>query len=253
MAHNLKGAAAKLAKLVEDHGAYEFEGFTWLQGHIEKIAEHLGVTEKTIKRAIAKPPFHHISRSTKEHGKHILLKIGTEPCETDHVFKLRATWVKGLVYFNAALASQLRLELEFLKAAEAPKNVRDRIAVRIAQADDGAKNLDKIKAGEKISFDVKPAHMGQLRGLVQQLGADAPGVLSRLVTFKGWSMFVAALKIEERLKRFYHWPNLGVMLNNLDLAVSTYVDLLQGDGKIDLAESKRLNALAAAFEAKMTA
>lgn len=38
MPNNLKGAAAKLAKLVEEHADYELEGFKWLVFNREVVA-----------------------------------------------------------------------------------------------------------------------------------------------------------------------------------------------------------------------
>ncbi len=242
MTHALKGTAAKLAKLVQEHGDYEFEGFMWLPTTIKGVAGELDVSEKTIQRVIDKPPFHHVTLNTKEDGRHVLLKLGTEPCETDRVRKLRTVWAKGLVYFNAALAEQLTIKVMQLKSVDAPKALYDRLLHRIADAHKGAKDLEKLKAGEKISLHVHPVQIGQLRGIVQTLGEDAKGTVACLVTFDGWTTFSAYLKTEGRLSRYYHWPQLGVILNNPDIAMQTYLDTLQATAKVDLSESARLLA-----------
>lgn len=240
--HGLKGTAAKLATLVQEHGTYEFEGFTWLAATIEGMADELSVNVSTIKRAIAKPPFHHVTRNTKEDGRHILLKLGTELCETDHVFKLRTVWAKGLIFYNAALADQLTLKVMYLKNVGAPKALHDRLFHRIAKAHEGAKDLEKLKAGEKVPVHVPPPQMGQLRGIVQVLGEDAQGTVACLVAVEGWHTFTAYLKATGRLTRYYHWPHLGTIMNNPDIAVQTYLDMLQAAGKVDPAESARLLA-----------
>ena len=114
---HLKGTPRRLAELVLEHGSYEFEGFKWLQGTFGGIAAHLGVNEKTIERNAGASPFHYITRRTAEDGKHILLKLGTETCETDLVLRLRAVWVRGLAHFNEAAAKAWPIEA--LKAKQA--------------------------------------------------------------------------------------------------------------------------------------
>lgn len=100
----LNSRAAKLAKLVKDHGDYEFEGYTWLRCNLVEIGDHLGMHKNTIRNIIIKPPFKYITRNTKENGRHLLVRIGDGQTETDHLFILRTVWAKGLIYYNAALA-----------------------------------------------------------------------------------------------------------------------------------------------------
>lgn len=243
MTHGLKGTAAKLAAFVQEHGTYEFEGFTWLAFNREVVADNLGVTVKTIQRVIGKPPFHHITRVIEADGKPrkgILLKLGTDLCETDHVFKLRAIWVKGLAYYNDIAVAAWTTNVMWLKQGGAPKELYERMFHRIADAEKGAQVLVKMKAGEKISYTVKGYQMGMLRKIVQTLGDDAYGLVAYLVTFEGWHSFTGYLKAEERLKRHYHWPELPTIAQNLDIALQTYLDGLQAASKIDPAESARL-------------
>lgn len=245
MKNNLKGAAEKLAKLVEEAADYEFEGFTWLAFNREIVAKKIGVSEKTISRLMQKPPFHHITRLIEVEGKPrrvVFLKLGGELCETDHVFRLRSAWVRGMIYFNAALVDQLTVDVMYLKSIGAPKTQYERLLRRIEQARKGAKGLEKLKAGKKVALQVPPHQMGLLRGIVQVLGDDAHGCVASLVTLDGWHSFSAHLKAEGRLARFYHWPHLGTIISNPDIAVQTYLDVLQAAGKIDPAESIRLLA-----------
>ncbi|MCR8493154.1 hypothetical protein ABDF71_20220 [Ochrobactrum sp. WV_118_8] len=242
MTHDLKGTAAKLAKLVEEEGSYEFEGFSWLPTTIEGVADYLSKHKNTIRKIIDKPPFHYITRNTEEDGRHILLKLGTELCETDHVFKLRAIWSKGLIIYNKTLATHLTMKVMYFKQIGAEKKLYERLLVRIAEAEKGAKNLEKLKAGEKVPLNVPPSHMGQLRGVVQKLGDDATNVTASLVTFEGWTRFMAYLKTAEREMRHLHWPYPGAIKDNPDLALQAYLDDLQEEQKIEPADSARLLA-----------
>lgn len=245
----LKGTAKKLAQLVQEHATLEFEGFHWLPATIGGIAGKLHVADKTIWRIIQKPPFHYITRNTEEDRRHILLKLGTEPCETDHVFRLRAVWVKGLVYYNAVAVNVWRMKLLELvhqekgqTFPEGEKKPSDRLRDRIAAAEKSRPKLDKLKAGERISLEVSGYQMGQLRGIVQALGEDAEATVAYLVTFEGWHIFCSYLKAEERLTLHYHWPYLGAIVGNPDIALQTYLDMLQSTGKVGLTESARLLA-----------
>lgn len=243
----LKGTAKKLARLVEEHATFEFEGFHWLPATIGGIAEKLHVADKTIWRIIQKPPFHYITRNTEEDGRHILLKLGADLCETDHVFRLRAIWVKGLIYFNAVMIDVWGVKLiELLhqeKGQTFPKGKKkpsDRLRARIAAAEKDMPKLDKIKAGKKLSLEVADHEMGLLRGVVQVLGNDAEDTVACLVTPEGWQTFCSYLKADDRLEWHYHWPSLGPIVSNPDIALQTLLDKLQFTGEIELVESARL-------------
>jgi len=254
-AQGLKGTAAKLAALVQEYGTYEYEGFTWLPFNRDVVAEKLGVNVKTIQRVITKPPFHRITRMIEVEGKTrkgVLLKLGTELCETDHVLILRAIWAKGLVYFNNMLSADLTSQVTYFKSLDAPEKRYARLLRRIEAAKDGAKDLDKLKSGKKISLEVRPFEMGLLREIVQTLGDDAPGVVSCLVTYVGWLAFTARLKADERMTRYLHWPQLALITGNLDIAVETYLDTLQEAGKISVSESVRLLTKIEALKPKDT-
>lgn len=245
----LKGTAKRLARLVEEYATFEFEGFNWLPATIGGIAKKLHVTDKTISRIIQNPPFHYITRNTKEDGRHILLKLGTEPCETDHVFRLRVIWVKGLIYFNAAMVdvwNMKLLELVHKEKGEAfpegKKKPSDRLRARIAAAEKDLPKLDKLKAGKRISLEVADYEMGLLRGVVRVLGGDAEDTVAHLVTPEGWQIFCSYLKAEERLEHHYHWPTLSPIVSNPDIGLQTLLDKLQFTGQIELAESARLLA-----------
>jgi len=239
---HLKGAARKLAELVLAHGDYEFEGFIWLQGNYASIAEHLGFNEKTIKRAVAQSPFRHITRRTAKDGKHVLIRLGSELCETDHVYRLRAVWKTGLVYFNAVASEVWAIKAIQLKQQGAPKELWERLWHKVKETEKTAADLEKLKAGQKISYDVEAYQMGHLRGIVKALAEDAPAALACLTTFEGWTTFTAYAKAEERFSRHYHWPTLGVIVTNLDLALQTYLDTKQATADPDLAECARLQA-----------
>ncbi|PZQ97570.1 MAG: hypothetical protein DI533_10305 [Cereibacter sphaeroides] len=239
---NDKGTAQKLKQLVLDHAEYDFEGFTWLQCNLEILGENLGVHKNTIRNALTKPPFRYIEKNTDEGAKRLLVRIGEGMCETDHVFVLRAIWRKGLVYYNAALEEQLTFKVLTLKNMGAEKALYERLLHRINSAHEGAKELDTLKAGGKVSLQVTPVQMGQLRGVVQALGEDAPNTVSCLLTYDGWLTFMAYLKAENRTARHYHWPELGEIMRNPDIALSTYLDILQASAKIDLKETARLTA-----------
>lgn len=249
----LNSRAAKLAKLVQDHGDYEFEGFTWLRCNLVEIGDHLGMHKNTIRNIIIKPPFKYITRNTKENGRHLLVRIGDGQTETDHLFILRTVWAKGLIYYNAALAYQLTSKVAYLKSVDAPKELYERLLHRITAATEGAKDLEKLKTGQKVSMHVSPHQMGQLRGIVQTLGEDAQGTVACLVTFQGWHTFTGYLKAEGRLTRHYHWPQLGEIMHNPDIAIATYLDTLQGSAKISIAESNRLLAKIEALTPKQAA
>lgn len=165
---HLKGTARRLAELVLKHGTYEHEGFKWVQGTFGGIAAHLGVNERTIKRVAGAAPFHYITRTTKEDGKHILLKLGTDPCETDHVMRLRAVWVQGIVFYNAAASKAWTIKVMQLKHQNAPKKLWDRLLHRIEAAEEKAADVEKLKAGQRISYEVQPHEMGFLRGIVSR-------------------------------------------------------------------------------------
>lgn len=243
----LKGVAAKLTKLIADHSAFEFEGLFWLKSTRILIADHLGVNERTIRRTLDdnKSVFRYLTLSNKEDGKHVLIRVGAGNCESDHVAYLRKTWVHELVYFNAGLEKRLQFKLDTLHnlAFESQKQ-REAYAIRlkkhIERAQAGAVNLDKLKAGEKISLTVLPKQMGLLRGLVQKFGEDAQGVFASLLKPDNWEKFMAYLKSESLETKFYHWPNIGIILKNPHLALEAYLDTLQSDGKIGLTETKRL-------------
>lgn len=179
---HLKGTARKLAELIVEHADYEFEGFTWLSGTFGGIVEQLSVNEKTIARNAQKPPFHYIPRQTSEDGKHILLKLGTEPCETDHVYRLRAIWVRGPAYFNGAAANVWPMEVMKAKHAKLPYK---RLLKRIEEAQKWAPMLDKLKAGKPISYTVQPHEMGLLRECVKNLGDDAFPTITCLTSWNG--------------------------------------------------------------------
>lgn len=232
--------ADRLAKLVQQHADYEFEGFTWLRCTQAGLADHLVVTTKTIGRTIAKPPFRHRVCRNKEYSRITLLRIGTELCESDHVFILREIWAKGLVYYNAALIDRLTPKVMYLKSVGTPQALYERQLHRIEAARVGAKDVDKLRAGGKISTQVERPQMGQLRGIVQALGEDSPDVLAHLVTFDGWHSFAAVLKHLGRLTRHYHWPHLPTIKNNPDIALESYLDALQAEGKVGWSESKKL-------------
>ncbi len=234
----LKGTTQKLAKMVLEHGTYEFEGFNWLIGNFAIIADHLGVSEKTIQRLVKKPPFHYITRRTDEVGKHILLKLGTDPCETDFVNRLRAVWVRGLLYFNGAAAKEWPLRAMMNKQQGAPVG---KLLERAKKAQEKLPELEKLKAGKQISLQVKPHEMGLLRECIKRLGEDASDTLACVALWNGWERFISFVKIAGRLEgRFYHWPTLSVIAANPDLALRVYLDIQQEEAKISVAESDRL-------------
>lgn len=134
----VNGTAARLAQLVSEHADYEFEGFRWVACHIEGLAEELGKSVNTVRKIISQPPFHYITRSTKEDGRHILLKLGDELCETDHVNILRGIWVPCLVMFNAALANDLRWQLDRLAGIKDKADQVSRLKARLEDAEKGA-------------------------------------------------------------------------------------------------------------------
>jgi len=237
---HLKGTARRLAQLVLEHGNYEYEGFKWLPGTFGGIADYLGVNEKTIERNVQKPPFHYITRRTAEDGKHILLKLGAEPCETDHVMKLRAVWVRGILYFNGAAAEAWPIEA--IKAKQAGLSHK-RLLVRAEKAKEKLPDLAKLKAGEVISYEVQPHEMGLLRECVKRLGDDAVATIACVVLWDGWHKFISYAKFAGRVVgHYYHWPTLGPIAANPDIALQTYLDIGQEQGTIDLTESARLNA-----------
>lgn len=251
---HLKGTPKRLAELVLDHSDYEFEGFYWLQGTFGGIAEHFGVNEKTVRRAAEMPPFHYITRQTAEHGKHILLKLGSEPCETDHVFRLRAVWRKGLAFYNVVAAKAWSAKVAQLQHQNAPKASWERLQHRIKAAEEGAAPAEMIKAGGRFSYEVKPHQMGRLRGIVRALGDDAIAVVACLTTFGGWHKFAAYAKITDRITdRHYHWPELGVIAANPDIALQTYLDTAQESAEIGLPESARLLAKIASLTPALAA
>jgi len=247
---HLKGAARQLAELVLEHGNYEYEGFKWLQGTFGGIADHLGVNEKTIERNVQKPPFHYITRRTAEDGKHILLKLGAEPCETDLVFRLRTVWVRGLLYFNGAAAEAWPIEAMKAKHAKLPYK---RLQQRAEKAQERLPELAKLKAGEDISHEVQSHEMGLLRECVKRLGDDAFATVACITSWNGWHKFMAYAKIADRIaNRYYHWPTLGLIAANPDIALQAYLDIGQEEGAIDLAESARLNAKIAGLALPVT-
>ncbi|MBU3077814.1 hypothetical protein [Sphingomonas quercus] len=247
---HLKRTARKLAELILEHADYEFEGFTWLSSTFGGIASQLGVNEKTIARNAQKPPFHYIHRQTSEDGKHILLKLGTEPCETDHMYRLRAVWVRGLAHFNEA-AMQI-WPTDAIRAKHAGKPHK-RLLKRIEDAQKWAPALEKLKAGKRISYNVQPHEMGLLRQCVKKLGDDAFPTIACLTSWNGWHKFISYTKIADRIEdKYYHWPTLGPIAGNPDIALQAYLDIVQEGGKIDLIESTRLNAKIATLEPQST-
>ncbi len=237
---HLKGTARRIAELVLKHGHYEFEGFQWLQGNFSGIADHLSVNEKTIERNVRRPPFHYITRWTAEDGRHILLKLGTEPCETDLVFRLRTTWVRGLLYFNGAAAQAWPIEAIKAKQEKLPY---ERLLKRIEKAQERLPDLEKLKAGEDISYEVQSHEMGLLRECVKRLGDDAFAAVTCLTSWKGWHKFMSYAKIADRVAdRYYHWPTLGPIAANPDIALQVYLDIGQEEGTIGITDSARLTA-----------
>jgi hypothetical protein len=237
---DLGGTSRRLAKLVLEHGDFEFEGFGWLQGTFGSIASHLGVNEKTIQRIAGKPPFRYIVRRTEERGKHILLRLGLEPCESDLVHRLRSTWVRGLTYFNEAAAKAWPIDAMRAKEAGLPY---ERLLERAKKAREWETVTAKLKKGERISYSVRPHEMGLLRQCAKRLGDDAFATVACLTSWNGWHRFMAYAKIADRVNdRHYHWPALGPISANPDVALQTYLDIRQEEGKATLAESARLNA-----------
>jgi hypothetical protein len=237
---HLRGTAQRLAELVIEHGSYEFEGFIWLKGNLEGIAEHLGVNVKTVERIAAKPPFCRLVRRTKGDGKHTLLRLGTVPCESDLVLKLRATWVRGLAYFNMAAAQQWPLDAHHAKQAGL---AYERLLKRIEKAQEWEPVWVKLKAGEPISYSVRPHEMGLLRECVRRLGDDAFRTVACLTSWHGWRRFMSYAKTAERVvEHHYHWPTLGPITANPDIALQAYLDTKQAQQDIDLKESARLIA-----------
>lgn len=244
---DLNSTPAHLAQLVRDHGDYQFEGFVWLKCQIEPLAEHLGKSVNTVRKIIGSPPFRYITRKTDEDGKHILLKVGADPCETDHVNILRGIWVPGVVRFNAKLAMALRAKIEELKDTNGSEEQISRLSSRLKAAEKGAARLPDLNAGKKIPLAVERRTMGLLRGFVQTFGADAPDVLRQLIKSDGWDYFTAALKAEERTTRFYHWPTLGEITRNPDIALEIYLSIKQESGDISIPDSTAILAKIAVF------
>ncbi|MFD0848625.1 hypothetical protein [Sphingosinicella xenopeptidilytica] len=237
---HLKGTARRLAELVSKHGNYEYEGFKWLQGTFGGIADHLGVNEKTIERNVQKPPFHYITRWTAEEGRHILLKLGTEPCETDLVFRLRTVWVRGLLYFNGAAAQAWPIDAIKAKQEKLPYK---RLLKRIEKAQERLPDLAKLKAGDDISYEVQSHEMGLLRECVKRLEDDAFATVACITSWNGWHKFMAYAKFAGRVSGlYYHWPTLGPIAANPDIALQAYLDIKQEEGTIDFTESARLTA-----------
>lgn len=237
---HLKGTARRLAELVSKHGNYEYEGFKWLKGTFGGIADHLGVNEKTIERNVQKPPFHYITRWTAEEGRYILLKLGTEPCETDLVFKLRTVWVRGLLYFNGAAAAAWPIEAAKAKHAGLPYK---QLLNRIEKAQERLPVLKRLKADEPISYGVQSHEMGLLRECVKRLDDDAFATVACITSWNGWHKFMAYAKFAGRVSGlYYHWPTLGPIAANPDIALQAYLDIKQEEGTIDFTESARLTA-----------
>lgn len=245
---HLKGTARRLAELVLEYGHYEFEGFRWLHGTFGGIADHLGVNVKTIERNVKIPPFHYIIRRTPEDGKHILLKLGTEPCETDHVMKLRSAWVRGLAYFNYAALKIWPIEAMKAKHHGLPYKG---LLSRIENAQAWEPVLEKIKTGKQISYEVQGHEMGLLRECVKRLGDDAFATIAHVTSWNGWHLFMSYAKLNDRVVgRHYHWPTLGPIAANPDIALQAYLDSSQEEGTIDIPESARLTAKIAGLKAK---
>lgn len=244
----LRGTSRRLAELILEHGTYEYEGFNWLQGTFGGIAQHLNVSAKTIARLAGSAPFHHISLRTPEHGKHVLIKLGTAPCQTDFVRRLRSSWKIGLAYFNGAAAKAWPIEAQKAKHAGLPYK---HLLSRIKEAQKWEPVLEKLKAGERISYEVKPHEVGLLRECIKRLGDDAFIVIPCLTSWSGWHLFISYAKIADRVKdRHYHWPTLGPIAGHPDIALQAYLDSQQKEGKISLQESNRLNAKIATLEPK---
>jgi hypothetical protein len=237
---HLKGTARRLAELISKQGHYEFEGFKWLHGTFGGIAADLGVNDKTIERNVQKPPFHYITRWSAEDGRHILLKLGTAPCETDLVYSLRAVWVRGLLYFNGVAAEAWPIEAMKAKHAKLPYK---RLQQRIEKAQERLPELAKLKAGEDISYEVQPHEMGLLRECVKRLDDDAFATVACIASWNGWHKFMSYTKIADRIVgRYYHWPTLGPIAANPDIALQAYLDIGQDEGSIEIADSARLTA-----------
>lgn len=245
----LKGTAAKLAEYVTQNSTYEFEGYFWLKSTRILIASQLNVNERTIRRVLEKhhSTFRYLDLLNSKDGKYVLLRVGSGMCQSDHVAFLRKTWVHGLVFFNADLARNLKIKLNTLPnfefaATKQQSQLVERLEKHIAKAMQGASNLEKLKAGEKTSLTVPPSHMGYLRGLVQKFEEDAQEVLRCVTRYEGWQTFMAYIKAEERETKFYHWPNLPVVLKNPDIALETYLMTLQSEGVVPNKEVNRLMA-----------
>ena len=244
----LRGTARRLAELILDQGDHQYEGFHWLRGTYGGVSEHLGVSDKTIQRIASSAPFHRISLVTPEDGKHVLIKWGTDPCETDLVRRLRASWKIGLAYFNGVAVMAWPIEAQKAKYAGKPYK---HLLNRIQEAQKWEPVLEKLKAGERISYEVQPHEVGLLRECVKRLGDDAFAVIPCVTSWEGWHLFIAYAKIADRIKdRHYHWPTLGPIAGNPDIALQAYLDIKQEQGNISLTESNRLNAKIAALEPK---
>lgn len=243
----LIGIASKLASLIHSNSTYEYEGYHWLKGTFKTIATQLEVNERTIRRTVENNSqiFHYLVKNTKEDGRYVLIRVGSGTCESDHVAYLRKTWVHGLVFFNAELAKDLEFKFDHLHNIEFPSEAQrqaysKRLQKHIEKARLGAINLDMLKAGQKISLEVTPSHMGLLRGMVQTFNTDSQDVLSCLLTLSGWQQFMAQVKSEGTAEHFYLWPNLKTILKHPHIALDTYLSAQQSDGKIDIVEANRI-------------
>lgn len=244
----LKGTASKLASLIHSNSTYEYEGYHWLKSDFKTIAKQMGVNERTIRRTVennSKIFRYLIKKNENKGGTHLLIRVGSGTCESDHVEYLRKTWVHGLVFFNAELAKHLEFKLDHLHnidfQSEAQRQAyAKRLKKHIDKARLGAINLDMLKAGQKISLAVKPSQMGLLRGMVKTFNTDAQDVLSCLLTLSGWQQFIAHVKSEGTAEHFYHWVNLPTILKHPHIALDTYLSVQQSEGKIDIAEANRI-------------
>lgn len=133
----------------------------------------------------------------------------------------------------------MAIKIKVKKSAPSP-------AIAIAHMKGTARRLaelEKLKAGEDISYEVQSHEMGLLRECVKRLGDDAFATVACLTSWNGWHKFMSYAKIADRIvDRYYHWPTLGPIVTNPDIALQVYLDIGQEEGTIDLAESARLNA-----------
>lgn len=251
--------ASKLAELIKQEIAtnpFKKDCYKWANRPIEWYGKALGLSIRTIRGLLAKPPFDRLVIMNNDKKITLIrVKKSDEPMTITHCQRiLQKIWMEEIGPFN-----ERKAKLDAYNAEQCQINM-DVISKEIAHCEKSApqdkKKLAKLKDELGFYEDLKKRHMkrsakaakdakktwkpsrkeyGCLRGLVKAWGTSKSPALFRMV-IRDWSEFMTVVKLritelvtdgEKAYDRYFELPSIPVILRFNEVATEMKLQRLK--------------------------